>query len=298
MTPFVHIAMFGILFLSVYLFGKYPARTALTIVVVSGWLLLPSSKTAIYGFSGIPFKVKSNAVALAMLLGIAMKDPEALKRFRPHLLDLPIICWSSAPFFSSVTNGLGPYDGFGAALPQAVDWGIPYLAGRLYFGTYAGLRELGIGMFLGAVAIAPLAACEMIISPQFHILLYGYYPHDFSQAKRGFGYRPSVFMRHGLELAIYNASSVVMGWTILLRNTVGKILPVIHLPTMTCVAGVSVVLLLSRSSGALILCLLALAVVFANHDSQEQAAARALPPAAGALHESSRHRHMGRAKPD
>lgn len=261
MTPFVHIAMFGILFFAVSMFGKHPIRLAVVVVIVAGWLLLPASQTNIYSIPGIPFRMKTNAICLAVLLGILVKDFSTLQRFRFHWLDLPVICWCIAPFLSSVSNGLGPYDGAGAALPQAVDWGIPYLAGRLYFGTYEGLRELGIGMFIGALIIAPLALIEMAISPQFHIMLYGYYPHDFSQTKRGLGYRPSVFMKHGLELAIYNAAAVVMGWTLFLRKSVPKIVPLLKLPLLPCVLGLSGVLLISRSSGALMLCVLALGVL-------------------------------------
>jgi hypothetical protein len=258
MTPFVHIAMLGILFLAVYLFGKYPPRTAAIAVIVIGWMFLPSSQTAIYSIPGIPFRMKSNALALAVLLGIYLKDSGVFRTFRFHWLDIPILCWCVAPFLSSVTNGLGPYDGAGAALAQTVDWGIPYLVGRLYFGTFEGLKDLGLGLFIGALVIAPLALIEMLISPQFHIMLYGYYPHDFSQTKRGFGYRPSVFMKHGLELAIYNASAVVVGWQLFLRKTIRGVVPLLKIPLAPAVIGLSVVLLISRSSGALMLCVLAL----------------------------------------
>ena len=260
MTPFVHIAMFGILFFGVYAFGKYPPRTAAVAVVVIGWLFLPASQTAIYSIPGIPFHMKTNALCLAVLLGMAVKDPDVFKKFHFHWLDIPMACWCIAPFMSSVSNGLGPYDGFGAALPMAVDWAVPYLAGRLYFGTYDGLKELGLGMFIGALVIAPLAFAEMIISPQFHIMLYGYYPHDFSQTKRGVGYRPSVFMKHGLELAIYNASAVVMGWVIFLRKSVQRVVPLLNIPLFPAVVGLTVILVISRSSGALVLCLLGLAL--------------------------------------
>ena len=261
MTPLVHIAMFGILFLSVSLFGKHPPRTAAVAVVVIGWLFLPASQTAIYSIPGIPFHMKTNALCLAVLLGMAVKDPGVFKKFRFRWIDVPMACWCLAPFFSSVSNDLGPYDGAGAALPMAVDWGIPYLAGRLYFGTYDGLKELGLGMFIGALVIAPLALIEMVISPQFHIIFYGYYPHDFSQTKRGVGYRPSVFMKHGLELAIYNASAVVMGWQLFLRKSIVRVVPWLNVPLFPAVVGLSVILLISRSSGALMLCLLALAML-------------------------------------
>ena len=93
--------MFGILFFSVHLFGKYPARTAAAAVVVGGWLLLPSSQTAIYSIPGIPFHMKTNAICLAVLLGMMVKDSGVFKKFRFHWIDVPMACWCLAPFFSS-----------------------------------------------------------------------------------------------------------------------------------------------------------------------------------------------------
>jgi len=253
--------MIGILFYSVHLFGKYPIRVAITAVFVSGWLLLPSSLHAIYNIPIIPFHSKTNAISLAVLLGIIIKHPKVFENYRFHPIDIPVLCWSFVPFFSSITNDLGPYDGGGASLAKFVDYGIPYFIGRLCCGSFEGLKTLGIGMFIGALVIAPLALMEMVISPQFHILLYGWYPHDFSQTKRGLGYRPSVFMAHGLELAIYNASSALMGWQLYLRKTVERFVPLLKIPLFPSVVGLSVVLFISRSSGALALFIIALVIL-------------------------------------
>lgn len=257
MTPLVPVAMFGIILLAVKLFEKYPARTAAAAVFVIGWLFLPQAK---YDIPILPDYAKTNAMGLAVLAGILAKDPKILRTFKFSWIDIPMFCWCLAPFFSSVANDLGAWDGGSAGLAAAVGWGLPYFIGRLYFGTFAGLRELAIGMFLGGIVVAPLAFIEMIISPQMHIFFYGWYPHDFSQTKRGGGYRPSVFMAHGLELAMWNAAAAFMGWQLFLRKSLQRVVPLLKLPLLPCVAGVTLVLVLSRSSGALMLFFLAMGI--------------------------------------
>ncbi len=255
MTPLVPIVMFGIIPLALHLFGKYPARTAAAAVFVIGWLFLPQAK---YDIPVLPDYAKTNAMGIAVLIGILAKDPKALERFRFQWIDIPMLCWCLAPLFSSVSNGLGAWDGGSAALGVAVGWGLPYVIGRIYFGTYDGQRELAIGMLIGGLVIAPFALIEMVISPQMHIIFYGWYPHDFSQTKRGGGYRPSVFMAHGLELAMWNAAAAFVGWQLYLRKSLIKTVPFLNLPLLPAVAGLTAVLLLSRSSGALMLFILAM----------------------------------------
>ncbi len=254
MTPLVPIVMFGMIPFALKLFERYPARIAAAAVFIIGWLFLPQAK---YDIPVLPDYAKTNAMGIAVLIGILAKDPKILKTFQFKWIDFPMLAWCLAPFFSSVSNGLGAWDGGSAALAVGVGWGLPYFIGRLYFGSFEALKELAIGMFIGGLVVAPLALLEMVISPQLHIMFYGWYPHDFSQTKRGGGYRPSVFMAHGLELAMWNAAAAFMGWQLYLRKVIEKTVPILKLPLLPCVIGISLVLVLSRSSGALLLFLMA-----------------------------------------
>jgi len=261
MTPLVPVMMFGIIFVAVKLFEKHPPRIAAAAIFVLGWLFLPQAK---YDIPILPDYAKTNAMGLAVLVGMLARDPKTIQMFRFSWIDVPMAAWCVAPFLSSVSNGLGAWDGGSAALATTVGWGLPYFIGRLYFRSFEALRELAIGMFLGGIIVAPLALIEMVISPQLHILFYGWYPHDFSQTKRGGGYRPSVFMAHGLELAMWNAAAAFMGWQLFLRKAIVKTVPLLKLPLLPAVAGVTAVLVLSRSSGALMLFLLAMGVYQAS----------------------------------
>lgn len=48
---------------------------------------------------------------------------------------------------------------------------------------------------------------EIRMSPQLHTIFYGYFPHSFGQQARGGGFRPVVFMGHGLLVGFLRLSS-------------------------------------------------------------------------------------------
>jgi hypothetical protein len=56
-------------------------------------------------------------------------------------------------------------------------------------------------MAVGGLIYCPFAIIEMRMSPQFHQWVYGYNTGDFIQTIRYGGYRPKVFMLHGLVVA-------------------------------------------------------------------------------------------------
>ena len=258
-TPniFTHVAMFGILFVSLWLFGKYPIRTAIVTVLVGGWIFLPQAH---YHIFLIPFRTKTNAISLALLLGILIKNPKGFLNFRFSWVDLPMICWCVSPFISAISAGVGAYEGAQGLEFQIVDYGIPYAIGRSYFGTFEALKELAVGLLVGALVLIPLEIIELRLSPQMHIWVYGWYPHDFLQTIRESGFRPSVFMSHGLELAIWNAAAAFIGWQLYLRHVIRGSLPFLKTPILPAIIVLSILLMISHSSGAFYLFLIALVI--------------------------------------
>lgn len=261
MTPLTYVVMYGFVPFALWLFGKYPPRVAVAAVFVVGWCFLPQAE---FIFPVIPDYTKVSALGIAAIWGVYAKDPKILSTFKFGAIDLPMAAWCIAPFFSSVTNDLGAWDGFSAILQQVFEWGIPYFVGRLYFGELEAMKILGIAMFVGALVLAPLALIEIVISPQLHIILYGWYPHDFSQTKRGGGYRPSIFMHHGLELAIWMMAGLFLGWQLFLQKVIPKMVPILKVPTFPAVLFLTFVTVACRSSGALMLFFFAMGVFMAS----------------------------------
>src|SRR3712207_282037 len=196
MGPLTYLAMFGWIPLVLYFFMRFPPQRALIISFIGAWLFLPLAE---FPLPGLPDYTKMSATCYGILLATLLFDPKIITAFVPGWVDIPMIIWCLCPFASSVTNGLGPYDGATAVLAQIVTWGIPYFLGRVYLNDLAGLRQLGIGIFIGGLVYVPFCLFELRMSPNLHRWIYGFTPNvDFSQAIRYGGYRPTVFMSHGL----------------------------------------------------------------------------------------------------
>ncbi len=190
------------------LFVALRPRRAVIAGFLIGWMFLP---VASYRIQGLPDYDKMLAVCLGVFLIAVAFDRRRFWAFRPGWLDLPVAIFCAVPFASSLRNGLGVYDGLSAAFQQTVTWGLPYLLGRVYLGTADGLRELAAGLLAGGLAYVPLCWFEIQRGPELHRLLYGYYQHELEQAIRFGGWRPMVFMDHGLMVALWMVSASVIG---------------------------------------------------------------------------------------
>lgn len=99
--------------------------------------------------------------------------------------------------------GLRFYDS-GSALAQQVLLMLPFFLAREALRTAEGIRELLVALVVAGAIYSPLMLFEIRFSPQLHTLLYGFFQHDFIQAIRMGGYRPFVFMPHGLWVAFFS----------------------------------------------------------------------------------------------
>lgn len=260
MTPLVSLTMFGWIPVVLFLFSRYPARRAVIIAFVGAWCFLPNASFKFV--SGIPEYTKMSATCLGVLLGMVIFDSERLSRLEFASADAPMLLWLASPFLSSLSNGLGAYDGVSAVFRQFVTWGLPYFIGRLYLTDLAAMTDLAMGFFLGGLAYVPLCLLEIRISPQLHRMLYGFYAHpDFAQNIRMGGYRPMVFMEHGLMVGMWMAGATLVGCWCLASGQLkqlfgGRALPMVGIVCVTTV--------LVKSMGALGLALLGLGMLYAT----------------------------------
>ncbi len=211
MTPLVPITMFGWIGVVLLLFWRLSPQKAIITAFVIGWLFLPMAKYELPG----PDYTKASATCLSVLLAAMIFDSKRLLSlsFCPSVVDIPMLVWCLCPLASAISNGpdLTLYDGLSAVFEQVVTWGLPYLIGRIYLGHLVGLRGLTYGIFVGGLLYIPLCWIEMRFSPQLHHWIYGYFQHDFGQTIRESGYRPMVFMEHGLAVAMYMTTATIAG---------------------------------------------------------------------------------------
>jgi hypothetical protein len=249
MNALVPVAIFGWPLVVLFLFTLLPARRAAMIGVLAAWLFLPMAG---YKLGGLPDITKMSITCVTVFVGTLLFDPSRIARFRASFTDLLMVAWVLVPIPSSVLAGYGAYEGVSGALDYAISWALPYAIGRLYFTDPEALRELAIGLFVAGIIYTPLVLFEARMSPILHTWVYGFHQHQFAQARRDGGWRPTVFMQHGLAVAMFMGSAAVCGVWLWVG---GKLRTIRSVPTWPLACGLFLVAAACRSSYALILVL-------------------------------------------
>ncbi|MBN1929749.1 MAG: hypothetical protein JW764_09440 [Chlorobiaceae bacterium] len=253
--------MFGFIPFVKALFKRFDPRLAVAIAFVAGWMFLPVAGLKV---KGIPAYNKITAISMVVLFWARQFDRMRFDRLSFSSIDLPMLLWCIAPFFSSLFNGLGVYDGLSQTMYQTITWGVPYAIGRLYFSDTEGLKLLGTAIFIGAVAYIPFCWFELVMSPQIHRLTYGFHQHDFLQTLRdGGGFRPMVYMDHGLMTSTWMALGIFLGAWLLSTNDLPK--KILSVPTKLLLTALTVTFLMMKSYGAIFLLVLGLITVFVSN---------------------------------
>ena len=89
---------------------------------------------------------------------------------------------------------------------------VPFLVARQFLNSETGLRELLLALAVGATAYSVPSFLEMQVSPVVNIWVYGFFQHSFEQTIRAGGFRPIVFLPHGLWLAVLVCTAAVDRW--------------------------------------------------------------------------------------
>jgi hypothetical protein len=209
MTPLGYVTLFTLPLVVLVLFWLLPARRAVIYSFLWGFFFLPMKALSVPGLSEFS---KISATPLSVLLAAMIFDSHRVFSVRPKIWDIPMLIYLICPFFSSVHNNLGAYDGANATLNQFYLWGGGYVIGRIYFTDLEALTELAMGFIAGGLIYVPLCLIEVRMSPQLHLKLYGFAQHQFAQTRRFGGYRPIVFMQHGLALGVWMISTTLCAW--------------------------------------------------------------------------------------
>jgi hypothetical protein len=172
---------------------------AVLLTLLLGFLFLPSTS---YEFGPLHW-TRWTAPILTCFFSTLLFDAGRFRNLRPQLSDLPMVMWCLSPGLSSLSNSLGAYDATKAVVYQTIVWGGIYLLGRLYFTNRASLFDLARYIVYGCLVYMPLCLFEFRFSPQLHLNLYGFHQHEFQQSIRSVGYRPMVFLQHGLMASMW-----------------------------------------------------------------------------------------------
>ncbi len=72
-------------------------------------------------------------------------------------------------------------------------------------------KELLLALFIGGLVYAIPMLIEVRLSPQINVWVYGFFQHSFAQTIRFGGYRPVVFLDHGLWVAFFAMTAMIAG---------------------------------------------------------------------------------------
>ncbi|WP_372675369.1 hypothetical protein [Aquicoccus sp.] len=210
--------------ISLVFFRKLRLPLAILVTIVGGFLLLPQRGGL--DFPGLTLNKGSIPAlsALCLALIFAARDtsglhPKGLIPRHPLALAL-LIALPVGAVMTAQTNpdtlrygwrtlpGLSLYDA-GSMVSGALTMILPLLLARRYLADAAAHRLILQVLCIAALGYSLLVLFEVRMSPQLSSWIYGYFPHDWRQHIRAGGWRPVVFLNHGLVLGIFFAMSVL-----------------------------------------------------------------------------------------
>jgi hypothetical protein len=201
-------ALFGYPLLALIFFALMPASRAVLVTYVLGWLFLPQAG---FVLGGVPDYDKPAAIGVGALLGAMVFSPTQLFVVRWRWFDAPIAIFCLWPMATHLANDHGFATGMNWVVADSFLWGIPYLMGRAYCCSKDQIEELAFAIFYGGLVYVPFCWFEIRFSPKLHLMIYGFFQHNFLQHIRYSGFRPIVFMQHGIMVGVWMACSTLVG---------------------------------------------------------------------------------------
>jgi len=216
--------------LVVFLFFRaLSVERALIWSILGGYMLLPQLSTInLPGIPGFNKETIPNLAAFAGCLFVLGRFPTLLPESRLGKLLLAIFLispsvtvltnlepvWFGTQSFGSMQifdptdlqspmlPGLRAYDAVSSLVNQLLVM-LPFFLARTILNTAEALREILVALVIAGMIYALPMLYEVRFSPQLHTMIYGFFQHDFVQAMRAGGFRPFVFMPHGIWVAFF-----------------------------------------------------------------------------------------------
>ena len=238
------------------LYRRLSPGKALIWTILAGYLLLPP--VVRFDLPAIPDLDKYSIPSLMAAVCVVLVVHKRLELLPENWLGrLLMAAYVLGPFGTVLTNtdpilfeqgqigGMKVYDSFSAVANQLI-WLSPLFLGRQFLGSPEGMQALARALVLGGLAYAAPMLLEAQVSPQLNIWIYGFFQHDFFQTIRYGGYRPVVFLPHGLWVAFFTLMCL-MSAVILLRVSRPEARP----KALAIVVFLGVMLVVCKSAGVL-----------------------------------------------
>ncbi|MGX0902391.1 hypothetical protein ACSSV8_000952 [Roseovarius sp. MBR-79] len=243
------------------MFRRWPLERALVWSLLGAFLFLPPPPAA-FDFPMMPPLSKESLPSVATFLICLYHCGK--ERVRRPLLPEGVLAralvalFVLSPIATVATNteevffgriglpGLGIKDMVALVLLQFILL-MPFLLARAHLATARGLRELVLAIAVGGLIYSVPMLVEVRLSPQLNIWVYGYFQHMFDQMIRQGGFRPIVFLYHGLWAAFFTVMAITCALA-LARKADGRQ----RVLWLVAALYLGVVLVLAKSLGSLL----------------------------------------------
>lgn len=223
-------------FVALFAFSTFRASVAVSVTVIGGVLLLPGNYA--FDLPMIPDIDRFRMAALsALVAGLLLRTRSArIPADSRVFLLLPAMTAVFAamtalsnrdPFAlpDRILPGMALHDLVSFVLSQLLDYGAPFVLGMLFFRRRRDLVDLVTCLAAAGVLYAPLILFELRMSPDLHRIVYGaLHTFDHTMTRRFGGWRPVVFLPHGLALAMFvltAACAAAVAWRAGFRRLLG-----------------------------------------------------------------------------
>jgi hypothetical protein len=205
---------------SLWLFARLPVGRAVIWTIVGGYMALPP--IAAFDLPMMPALDKYVIANLSALMGCLIHARDQILALpRSRLVIVLLAAFVASPLATILSNGDPMYIGGGFVLPglrlydaisvimSQVLFVIPFFLARAVLSTPEAHRDILRIFMLGGLIYSIPMLIEIRLSPQLNTWIYGFFQHSFDQMMRQGGFRPIVFMPHGLWVAFFAMSAVV-----------------------------------------------------------------------------------------
>lgn len=221
LNPVTILALLSWPAVALFLYKTRPIGQATLWTILGAYMLLPVD--ADIKFPMIPSLDKNSIPNLAALFGCIIIWRRPIRLLNGFgLAELLLLTLTVGPFITSELNGdsvsvgtrvlpgIGMYDAGSAVLAQLITL-VPFFLGRRILANRTDTEEILRVLVVAGLIYSLAALFEIRFSPQLHVWLYGYFPQvsGFSQEMRGGGFRPVLFMGHGLLVSFFFCTTAV-----------------------------------------------------------------------------------------
>ena len=246
---------------------RWPPAKATSLLLLLPVMFLPERVE--FKLPGLPPFTKTEVAVLWLLVGVWLYHRQRLKaRPRNNWIRFAIAVLLLGQVVTVLLNTDGVMMGakflIGHELDDTVRMVIattlqsvvPFVLGAAMFRDSNDLRVLLQTLLGAALVYGIFQVIEVRLSPQFNNWTYGFFQHDFLQMRRQGGFRPIVYMAHGLTVAMFTAVGLMAAATLSKAGLqLGRVKP------KWAIAYLAVVSILNKSVAAMLYAFTAVPII-------------------------------------